>query len=278
MFVVKILFIILNFVLFGPTGFAIINGMNVDSSESQSRYTVALQMREVLPDGGNRYYKGTGVIVGSNTILTAGHNFYYLSSPSMGEAIFDVAPLWGDLSDTRQIRIRIKNAIVHPNFRQTANGTEDDLAVLFLESRIPEGYYALPLASVGAQLPIIGESMMVSGYGTSRDMTTAPLSDFRLRNKKIPLGEGNFSSSKFWFDQRDGGICRGDSGAPAVFMSHGVSTIYGVAIHVGYNAQRVSLCLTRGAFANVVYYQNWIRNVLLLLKEHEFDSGPVVVP
>lgn len=240
---------------------AIINGFEINENDTDAQHVVALQMPEKLDDGTTYYHKGTGIILSTRLIITAGHNIYYLPDPAQTEVIFSINPDWGNESSS-EIRIKVKKAVVYPGFHQTEKGTEDDLAIVLLEKPIPPGYSPLPLANKSSWTPSIGSYAIAVGYGTNIDIASPPLNFFRLRKTVEPLfsydGETFLKSKKIWFDQTTSGICGGDSGGPIIFKSYDTPTIYGIAIHVAPDRNGKMTCLTKGAFTNIVFYRGWI--------------------
>jgi secreted trypsin-like serine protease len=251
---------------------AIIGGKEIDNSDTLSSHVVAMQMEEKQPDGTIVYYKGTGVLVSDRVIMTAGHNFFYISRTDSGEAIFSTSPKWGKAS-TGEKRIRVKRAEVYPKFIQNKTGTEDDLALILLQSPVPENYTALPLADLQSIPLTTKTSGMVLGYGQSKEFEHhSSDNDFRLRKATLNFVRYSDSppnqSKKIWFDQSENGFCAGDSGGPILISKYGNLTIYGIATHTGFNTKGKMSCLTEGAFTNIAHYRDWIDKTLKSFSNH----------
>lgn len=256
---------------FPYSAFGIINGTDVSSSDDLSKHIVALRMEEKQADGSLRFYKGTGVLITDRIILTAGHNFFYLPKTDNGSAIFSVQPDWQSVT-SGQIETRIERVEVHPGFKQTNMGTENDLALVFLKDSAPKNYLPLAIADFKSPVPSFGNLATVVGFGKDVEFDqSAPLSAFRLRKTTIPftkLSGADFQNSqKLWFNQSITGFCGGDSGAPALFYEAGQLTIYGIAIHTGINSQGKMMCLTEGAFTNISYFRRWISETVESLEK-----------
>lgn len=253
-------------VILAPSSHAIIGGVELDKTSPIASHIIALQMEEKQSDGSLKYYKGTGVLITDRVVLTAGHNFYYLPRTDSGSAIFSPTPIWGP-DDAGQVRIRVKQVEVYPGFKQTLSGTEEDLAVVLLQSPVPRGYGPLPMISADGPSLTHLETVAVAGYGKDVEFDLqAPLNDFRLRQTDLQFLRYSDAtpknSGKIWFDQSSKGFCGGDSGAPALALLNGKMTVYGIAIHPGLDSQGKMRCLTQGAFTNVLYYRSWIDGVL----------------
>lgn len=251
-------------VFFGPFANAIIGGQDANAGDSVSKSVVAIQMVEDLTDGSRIFHKASGTIVSKRIILTAAHVVYYhLQDLSTLQVIFDLSPKWG-ADPAGQKRLGVSRAVIHPAFKMTATGTDNDLALIELSEDIPAGYQSIPIAGPNSEMPKIGEPGLVAGFGTDTD--GPPQNGFRLRFTSRPLlevdGTSMLDAPKFWYEQSTGGFCGGDSGGPAIFDDHGISSIYGVVAHVTYNSSGQGFCLTKGAFTNVVPFNAWISTTM----------------
>lgn len=237
---------------------AIINGKEVEHTDSRfSTSLIALQMTEIQPDGSPKYYKGSAFLIGKNLLLTAGHNVAYIPEAKNIEAIFSSTPCWG-LNTCREKRIKANTSIVHPEFRQISDGTEYDLAIIKLEEDVPNDYF--PIDLIKATTDIGRRPMKVLGFGKDRLAQNAPLSAFRLRSISLLSVENEYhlgSTQKFWLDQKNGGICGGDSGGPSIIAEGSTMSAVGLAIHVA-NIDGVQQCLSKSAFIDLLFFRDWI--------------------
>ncbi|MGE0174987.1 MAG: trypsin-like serine protease [Oligoflexales bacterium] len=242
--------------------YAIFNGQSLEDSDLLSKSLVALQVAN--PEkAGIVYYKSSGVVLGKRAILSAAHTFYYRNPAAEVWAIFSTNPSWGPDKGTEE-RIKVARIELHPDFYMTATGTENDVAVLFLEEDIPDTYRPLRLAKQSDIAPAQGSHLMIAGYGRSQE-NPGP-SDFRLRVAVRPIVSSPETKepvpgSKLWVDQRSGGFCGGDSGGPALLQSAQELIIYGIAIHPGRDENNELSCLTKGAYTRVQFYEDWLDSV-----------------
>lgn len=248
---------LVNLCLVSGTASAVINGQDVEHSDADiSAPLVALQMSETQPDGSTRFYKGTAFLIGRDLALTAGHNVAYIPDAGDVEVVFASAPCWGP-NICKEKRIKAIKTVVHPLFRQLADGTEYDLAIVKLATNAPSDYQPIPLIDRPAVTDV--DPIRVLGFGTDRESPEVPLSAFRLRSIGLKLVDPKYrlgSQQKFWLNQSDGGICGGDSGGPAV-RGDSVLAVIGLAIHVTYS-NGVGHCLTQAAFTDLLFFRNWI--------------------
>ena len=245
----------------GPV-LAIISGQDLPHNENDlTSSIVALQMSELQEDGSTRYYKGTGFLIKDDVVLTAGHNVAYIPDPNNVEVIFSATPCWGT-NLCGEMRVIAVKKIVHQLFRQIPGGTEFDLALVKLSSKAPSRYN--PISMISEANPIGEVPLRVMGFGVDREGLVVPLSSFRLRGISLSGLDSTYNfgfSQKFWVDQRNGGFCAGDSGAPAIFLDTDSSAAVGIAIHVTYSNGQ-SHCLTKGAFTDVLFFKKWIQDSL----------------
>lgn len=237
---------------------AIIGGNDINHAKDDiSSSLVALQMSEIQPDGTTRFYKGSAFLIGKNMLLTAAHNVAYIPNPNDIKAIFSSVPCWGEnICDEK--RITVGKVAVHPLFRQIRGGTEYDIAIIKLAENAPSDYQAIKL--INYPLQIGTQDIQVLGFGADSQKTNLPLSNFRLRLISRQAVDPDYlvgSSQKFWIDQRDGGICGGDSGGPAIIKDGDDFTAIGLAIHVTYQ-DGIGNCLTMGAFTDLLFFKEWI--------------------
>lgn len=237
---------------------AIIGGVAIDSKNELAKSVVALQMGEQQSDGTVRFYKGSGVLISDRLILTAGHNFYYLKDLKFSSAIFSTSPHWGS-DPIGERRISIQNIKILPNFSQGSLGTQSDLAIISLSSKVPRDYKPLKMQLDRQQF----SQLLIAGYGRSQISADAPLADYKLRMIILPFRrwelDKNSVLSKFWVSSRYGSIAGGDSGGPALINYQGEYRIAGIAIHERYETcVALGTCEPQNAFTNIFSYKEWI--------------------
>lgn len=241
---------------------AIIGGKDVDQKESRlASPLVAIQMSEVQEDKSIRYYKGSAFLIGPNTLLTAGHNVAYIPDVTNIVAIFSPTPCWG-VNVCNETRISVVSKRVHPKFRQIQGGTEWDIALLTLSENAPAGFRHATL--INNAMTLGKQSVWVAGFGTDTEDSNPPLSSYRLRKISLKAEAPPYtigSDQKFWLDQRTGGFCGGDSGGVALVRTKNRFQAIGIPIHVTYSDGK-GHCLTKGAFSDVYFFRDWIRESL----------------
>jgi hypothetical protein len=243
------------------SAFPIVGGKDISSYNdvSLSRSSVALQLKYKKEDGTVGFKKGTGILIGDNIILTAGHNVFYQEKPEDIEAIFSEKPCWGE-NICNEIRIVVKEKIIHPLFKNDyPKPPENDVAILKLKTNAPAFFRPVKLASTRLY-PI---SFVLYGYGQSKDTyAPLPLSDYKLRELRYQTSSSQRigTSPKFFLDQKTKGFCAGDSGAGLISHHNGHSEVIGIAIH---HESKSHNCLSKGYFTDVMYFKDWINAQLL---------------
>jgi secreted trypsin-like serine protease len=260
--------LILFSVLFSMKSYALIGGLDVSEIDILSKSVIALQMVEKQSDGTVNRYKGSGVLVTPNVILTAAHNFFYLDDVTASEAIFSTTPMWGENSQAQK-RIFVEKVLIFPDFSQGQLGTINDMALVFLKESAPSEYRPLKIELEGNAPPVLFEKGILLGYGKSNESPGRPLSDFRLRKLELNFARWDnstiYNSQKIWFSNKNGSIAGGDSGGPVLFQRNNEYIVYGVGIHKRYDdCVEQNICEDQSAYSNTNYFSDWIKKNLNL--------------
>lgn len=153
----------------------------------------------------------TGIVLSPRTILTAAH---------CTEGGVDLRVHWRDGSG-EPVLIAPSNVSFHPEFDAkaiTARRRSIDLALLRLPSALP-GRFS-PATLLDGSLPRAGTSIMLAGYGVSREGEARTTGTYRSAalNAVEPYGPGRIL---IWASDPEGagkkpgaGACQGDSGGP----------------------------------------------------------------
>src|SRR5687768_6213915 len=139
--VMKIIITICSY-LISLKAYSIIGGQEVNDYHQfpLSYSTVALQLKYIEDDGTISYYKGTGVLIKDDVVLTAGHNVFYQRRPEDIEVIFSNRPCCGE-NVCNEIRILAEKKLIHPDFSMNyPNPPENDLALLKLRTKVSQPF------------------------------------------------------------------------------------------------------------------------------------------
>ncbi|MFD7297134.1 S1 family peptidase [Streptomyces sp. NPDC059897] len=204
----------------------IVGGHQVDAAKSP--WVVALASRDRF--GGTRAGQFCGgVVVGRSTVLTAAH---CLSGDVLGgprDQMRDLKAIVGrgDLESSNGAEVSVRSEWINPAYDGRTNA--GDVAVLTLDTRLPEGY-VLPIAGKGDPAYKAGTDASVYGWGDTtgagdyaRTLHAAQvqvLADAEC-GKAYPPGStaGTYKpSSMLCAGEPAGGrdACQGDSGGPLV--------------------------------------------------------------
>lgn len=168
----------------------------------------------------------TATLVGSRTVLTAGH-----CVPG-STARFTVG---GQKIYSQLVRR-------HPNY---GGGNYNDVALVILQQQV-QGVSPSPIAT-GA--PQQGQAITLVGYGKTGEYKNDYGTKRQTTNTISKVGSSTFS----FYGQQN--ICNGDSGGPT-FAWHG-----GVEVVIGVHSTKSGWCGNGGTDMRVDVYQQWIKQV-----------------
>ncbi|KAG7230084.1 hypothetical protein INR49_009804 [Caranx melampygus] len=226
-------------------------------------WQVSLQVR---PKNTNLPFKHTcgGVLIASCWVLTAGHCI---------EQKKDMQVVMGGLSrDTTEHTeqtIKVEEAIVHENYRETPAAVYNDIALLRLEGTdgvcANETQFVKAACLPDAPLPD-GKECTISGWGATEDSNLGSThlleANVLLINQEKCAESGIYGNvldkSMFCAGYLQGGVdsCQGDSGGPLTCKENHTSVIYGL---VSWGDQ----CGKKnkpGVYARVTDFVDWIKS------------------
>lgn len=190
------------------TNVKVVNGdSNISPASQVYKSTVALKMK-------NGHC--SGVIVGTNAILTAAHCY-------RGEKF-----LAAEMGIKREYSVPLKPTFhEHPTFKQrrtNAQGEERryDIALLFLDGPLPEGFEPVKLPE-GVSVTS-GENILVAGYGATQNDPDSQ-EDWFLRQATLKFDQTDYLDEELFTahsaDPDGSSACGGDSGGAAYVKKNG---------------------------------------------------------
>lgn len=174
----------------------------------------------------------TGTLIGTNTVLTAGHCFDKELIPSIGgfNIVFTDKYSYFGNSTTR------KGAkwSVHTSYNSTKKEFDHDIAVASFVGSLPEGY--MPVAyDTDTKTDHSNGTVYVYGYGRSRDYTGRRnqnvMEYLGQLNRGVMQIDSNYNRhpDRYWTNPDIPiFICQGDSGGPQFYHENGVLKLMGV--------------------------------------------------
>jgi secreted trypsin-like serine protease len=135
----------------------------------------------------------------------------------------------------------------HEGYQDLNETTRNDIALIFFEGGLPDGFTPVPILPADKGLTI-GDELQVAGYGAG-----GPLGVLA----KVSLNVSDFLGTKslIKFNQTSKrGICHGDSGGPAFKVSNGQLYLAGVASY----ANELD-CSGYSAYSIATNYIEWIQ-------------------
>lgn len=221
---------------------AIINGKEVVEENIYSIRTVGVKNM----NGGTC----TGAIIGEDLILTAAHCIG-TTRPEF------IVVMFGHNFETAE-KIFAKNVIVHERYNNVYY--KNDLALIRLDSPIPEKYKALDLEE-SRQVHLDKKDYVTTlGYGVTNYMNSNGVGTLRMAS--IPVKKFDSDAEFITLNQKKGsGLCFGDSGGPSFVLRNKVPVLIGIANAVTDSRfKRKHGCEYRATITNPNYFYHWIQN------------------
>ena len=108
----------------------------------------ALGSQYLSKEGRTIYRKGTAFAIDKRTLVTAGHNVFYIDSVDDVEIIISPTPCWGE-NTCGERRVGVLDKIVHPRFENPyPNPPVYDVAVIKTATDLPSSMTFLDIGPV----------------------------------------------------------------------------------------------------------------------------------
>jgi len=267
---------------------SILKGQNIKNTDPVAKRTVLIAQNFNLNNHRPQFFGlCTGVVIDSNTILTAAHcakNF------KTSKVLFTTDIYTDTFTDSSTDSLsdknifNIKTAIIHENYLEPSpenvQVSKYDIALLKIDRTISgidsiSNYltsylmlsstteYIKKTDAVALLKPVIagfGKTHLIQSV-ENKDPNTTPVNGI-LQKADIEIAETQYSLPLLMVDQRlKSGVCSGDSGGPLFVYRNGELYLQGLAIAVLFNnpfEQKYSLCYGQGIYLNLDFLKNWI--------------------
>ncbi|XP_056250580.1 hyaluronan-binding protein 2-like [Seriola aureovittata] len=226
-------------------------------------WQVSLQVRPKNTNQPFRHICG-GVLIASCWVLTAAHCI-----EQRKEMQVVLGSLSQDVTEHTEQTIKVEEAIVHENYRETRSAVYNDIALLKLEGTggvcANETQFVKTACLPDAPLPD-GMECTISGWGATEESDYG--SSHLLEANVLLIGQEKCSEPKVYGTVLDnsmfcagylqGGVdsCQGDSGGPLTCKQDHTSVIYGL-VSWGDQCGRKN---KPGVYTRVTNFLNWIKS------------------
>ena len=200
----------------------------------------------------------TGSLIAPDQVVTAAHcvasgsaKFIRFAGPALA------AP----------VEIAVARTVVHPGYRLRAAPDHPmlypsfDLAWIQLAAPAPLPFRAVEILP-DEEDPETGNTVVVSGYGTTENTIAGQPTDGILREAKVKMlavRRDPYFHNVVEFDQTTQGVCSGDSGGPAYYERDG--NWYLIGATVGTQLQRAGCGHGHVYFTYLPGYREWLEKV-----------------
>ncbi|XP_035519572.1 hyaluronan-binding protein 2-like [Morone saxatilis] len=221
---------------------------------------------EVRPKNSKQTFRHVcgGVLIESCWVLTAGHCIEQSKDMQVSMGSLTLAS-----EDLTEQTIRVEEAIVHENYRETPVAVYNDIALLRLSGTdgvcANETQFVKTACLPDAQLPD-GKECTISGWGATEEsqygsnnllMANVLLINQQKCSKPIVYGSV-LDDTMFCAGYLQGGVdsCQGDSGGPLTCKLNSTDIIYGL-VSWGDQCGRKN---KPGVYTRVVHFVDWIKS------------------
>lgn len=211
----------------------------------------------------------TGSAISDNVILTAAHCVVSGKRENTFVAFYPSLSCESGFSPAKHA-MGVSKIVVHEDYdpKVEADVTSADIALVFLDGKVPAGY---PIYKIASPENAIEDALVMYGYGRTGSnsggagmlrKTIIQSADYKIDRptKKINVRQSNGV-----------GICQGDSGGPSLILVKGELEILGINSYVV--GSKNDICNNSSFETLVSEYTGWISQ-----KMSATGSDPVTVP
>ena len=201
----------------------------------------------------------TASAITPNVLITAAHCVNSFSKKSSAVAVFRTSVSCESGFDIRSDSMRITKVVAHPDYQPSFVGSEADIALVFLESSVPQGY---PIYKI-ADPALVTQSSTIYFWGFG-DVDFKKGGAGILRRTQVPREDFEIDeyAKKVKIDQSKGrGVCSGDSGGPGIVVQNGEYKILGINSFVSGEFDSTK-CKDEGYLVLAKPFIPWIKSVL----------------
>ncbi len=267
---------------------SILMGKSVDPTDPIAQRTVLIAQNFEYKKEQIQYFGlCSGVILNSNTILTAAH----CANDFKTSRVVTTLNAHSDRIQNDQI-YKIKQVVIHEKYNPTKVKDGDlryDIAILKLDRRMTnENYDSSYLISISTNQYYENKNWtilkaFIAGFGRNRisDSTMQPTDKMKLRpingvleKAEVEINSNQYKEISIILDQNEkAGACSGDSGGPLFVYRDDRLYLQGLAVAVLKSnnkpeSNQMNKCNNQSYYLNLDFYKKWISKSLELLKSN----------
>ena len=231
----------------------IVNATNVVEKSDLSQIAVLIFIE--LPDGFSSLC--TGVLLDDHYILSAAHcksedavkmyamfskDFYEMES----DEVYDISEIY-----------------IHPDYKPrgagVAFGYRNDIALYQLSKPAPKNHIRTKIFDDQKMPPRF--EFWALGYGASTGENIDDSGEGVLRQKTLHARDYSNDLPYFMVHQKQGGVCIGDSGGPALIKRGSSYYVVGTVSSALYGSNQ-DRCSSEAIYMNSQYYVSWIKSII----------------
>nr|WP_295902929.1 S1 family peptidase [uncultured Bdellovibrio sp.] len=240
----------------------------IGGEEIHERYTDAAKsvvVVEIVNSHGQAVSFCTGTLIGTNSVLTAGHCFDKAHIPQLAgfNVVFtDKYSFWWNKTERKGLKW-----FVPDSYNSTKKEYDHDIAVAFFSGSLPQNYQPVAYDN-DERTDHSNATVYVYGYGRSQDYTggrgQSPMDYVGQLHRGIMKTDAHYDRmpDRYWTDRTvPVFICQGDSGGPQFYHENGELKILGVnsAVYGPRLPNGTTSCKGIAQATKVAPFADWIK-------------------